>query len=251
MKMERYQVKIAYDGTDFFGFQRQETGTRTVQAAIEKALRAIGWQGESILAAGRTDVGVHASGQVIAFDFVWKHSPAVLARALNANLPKDVAVRAVQVVDQDFHPRFAAKRRSYCYRILIDPLPDPMKRRYVWQIESYPVMERLIAAAEMLPGQYDCAAFGKPPHENGSTIRKIYRADWEQVGENELNFFITANGFLYHMVRRIVYLLMITGRGKLTLEDLQAGIALKQKLPGGLAPSTGLSLIDVDYHSPR
>jgi Pseudouridylate synthase len=103
--MARYQVKIAYDGSEFFGFQRQGE-TRTVQLEIENALRVIGWVGQSITAAGRTDTGVHASGQVIAFDFEWKHSEETLKKALNANLPEDVAVHAVKVANEDFPPPF-------------------------------------------------------------------------------------------------------------------------------------------------
>lgn len=249
--MERYQVKLAYDGTDFLGFQRQGSGIRTVQASVEKALRSIGWQGQSITASGRTDTGVHASGQVIAFDLFWKHSTETLARAMNANLPEDVAVRAVKVVESNFHPRFDAKRRSYQYRLYGDPLSNPMKRRFVWRIAKLSSLKRLNDAAALLPGHYDCAAFGKAPYEDGSTIRKIYRAEWVQTEADELHFYITANAYLYHMVRRIVYLLVATGREALSLEDLQAGISLKQKLPGGLAPSSGLSLYNVDYHSPR
>ena len=249
--MERYQVKLAYDGTDFLGFQRQESSTRTVQAVVEKALQAIGWQGKSILAAGRTDTGVHASGQVISFDLSWNHPVDSLARALNSNLPKDVSVRAVQVVDGAFHPRFDAKRRSYCYRIYGDLMPDPVKRHYVWQMEALPSLTLLNQAANLLPGHYDCAAFGKAPYADGSTIRKIYHAQWKEVGKDEFHFVITANAFLYHMVRRIVYLLVITGRETLTLDALQKGIALEQKLPAGLAPPNGLSLIDVDYESSR
>ena len=103
--MARYQVKIAYDGSEFFGFQRQGE-TRTVQLEIENSLRSLGWEGKTIFAAGRTDTGVHASGQVVAFDFEWKHSDESLLKAMNANLPKDVAVHAEKVADKSFHPRF-------------------------------------------------------------------------------------------------------------------------------------------------
>ncbi|HZW05020.1 MAG TPA: tRNA pseudouridine synthase A, partial [Anaerolineaceae bacterium] len=122
--MERYQVILAYDGTEFQGFQRQ-TGTRTVQSEIETALRRLGWQGRSILSAGRTDTGVHAAGQVIAFDLDWTHSPETLGRAMNAFLPSDVAVKAVRATAPDFHPRFDAVARCYHYRIYCQPARDP------------------------------------------------------------------------------------------------------------------------------
>src|SRR5512146_2263179 len=101
--MERYKVILAYDGTDFFGFQRQGE-TRTVQLEVEAALRKLNWQGSTILSAGRTDSGVHATGHVIAFDLEWKHGLERLGRALNASLPKDVVVRAIEVAPADFHP---------------------------------------------------------------------------------------------------------------------------------------------------
>ena len=106
--MERYKVILAYDGTEFQGFQRQ-TNTRTVQGVVEAALHRLGWQGQRLLAAGRTDAGVHAVGQVVAFDLDWPHTPQALANALNAYLPPSVAARHVQPVPADFHPRYHAE----------------------------------------------------------------------------------------------------------------------------------------------
>ncbi len=129
--MARYQVILAYDGADFFGFQRQADGCgqRTVQGVVEQALRRIGWQGRAILFAGRTDVGVHASGQVIAFDLDWLHSTDALLAALNANLPADVAAQAAQLAADDFHPRYDARARCYRYRLFCQPRRDPLRER--------------------------------------------------------------------------------------------------------------------------
>jgi len=249
--MERYQIILAYDGTDFLGYQRQEPSTRTVQLSVEKALRKLGWTGNSILCAGRTDTGVHATGQVITFDHEWRHPDEALLRALNAHLPSDVAVRAVRKVSPEFHPRFDAHRRSYCYKVVTDAIPHPLRDRYVWRL-GFPLrFDLLEKAAALLPGHYDCAAFGSPPKPEGSTIRKIYGARWEQVSENEYHFHITANAFLYHMVRRIVFLQTLVGQGKMTVEELKAGINLEATMPGGLASPSGLSLTHVDYESPR
>src|SRR3989337_127644 len=110
--MVRYKVILAYDGTDFQGFQRQAKA-RTVQSVVEAALRSFGWQGKAILASGRTDTGVHASGQVIAFDLDWAHAPEALRSAINAHLPEDVAVQTVTQAADDFHPRYAAQARRY------------------------------------------------------------------------------------------------------------------------------------------
>ena len=249
--MARYQIILAYDGTNFLGFQRQEPTTRTVQLEVENALRKIGWQGSSILAAGRTDTGVHASGQVISFDHDWKHPDDALLRALNAHLPSDVAVRAVREVSPEFHPRFDAHRRSYCYQVVTDTIPHPLRDRYVWRLEFPLRFDLLQEAAALLPGEYDCAAFGSPPKPEGSTIRKIYETRWEQVCEDEYHFHITANAFLYHMVRRIVFLQIQVGQSRMSVEQLKAGIDLKVDLAGGLAVPNGLSLTNVDYESPR
>ncbi|MBN2046576.1 MAG: tRNA pseudouridine(38-40) synthase TruA [Anaerolineaceae bacterium] len=249
--MERYQVILAYDGTDFRGFQRQGNGARTVQAVFESTLRAIGWQGSSILAAGRTDSGVHASGQVIAFDLDWNHSTEILARALNAKLDDDLSVRHVQLAAPDFHPRFSAKRRSYSYRIFADPHQDPLRERFAWRLDSTPNEALLHEAAALLPGMYDCAAFGSVTYDGGTTVRKIYQAEWLRTASDELSFQITGNAFLYHMVRRIVFLLVRVGQERLSLQALKAGIAQEVELPPGLAPARGLVLTDVDYVSPR
>ena len=114
--MARYQIILAYDGTDFQGFQRLKGG-RSVQGEVEAALRRLNWAGKAILSAGRTDAGVHASGQVIAFDLDWAHSPETLRQALNAYLPEDVAAQAVKLAAPGFHPRYDALARTYHYRI--------------------------------------------------------------------------------------------------------------------------------------
>src|SRR5512137_332993 len=131
--MARYQIIVAYDGTGFFGSQRQGR-TRTVQSEIEKALREIGWNGRSILLAGRTDSGVHASGQVAAFDLDWAHSSRQLQKALNANLPADMAVRSVNLVHDPFHPRLHPVSRRYQSRLFRQQIRDPLRERFSWRV---------------------------------------------------------------------------------------------------------------------
>lgn len=249
--MERYQIILAYDGTEFLGYQRQGMKNRTVQLVVEDALRTLGWGGESILSAGRTDTGVHASGQVIAVDLVWRHSAQALAQALNARLPQDVAVRDVKAVSADFHPRFHAHRRTYQYQIVIDQFPHPLRDRYVWRLDSELDESLLHQAAKHLIGTYDCAAFGSPPKKGSSTMRTIYCAEWKRPLENAYKFTITANAFLYHMVRRVVFLQVNVARQRLGWENFQQGIDLRVALPGGLAPAKGLCLVNVDYESAR
>lgn len=243
--MARYQVILAYDGTLFEGFQRQARA-RTVQNIFEDALHKIGWQDKVILSAGRTDTGVHASGQVVAFDFDWAHSPQELCSAINANLPSDVAAQDVRLADPAFHPRYDAIARTYRYRIFSQKQRNPLRERYAWRLNASLDGKLLQQAADQFPGSHDFAPFGTPPRLGGSTVRTVMQAQWQSV-EDEMVFTITANAFLYHMVRRLVFVQVLVGQGKLTPEDLMAGWEVPSPLSPGLAPPQGLALVRVDY----
>lgn len=247
--MARYQVKIAYDGSEFFGFQRQGDA-RTVQLEIENSLRKIGWDGQSIIAAGRTDTGVHASGQVIAFDIEWKHSEEVLRKALNANLPKDVAAHAVKVADEVFHPRFEAISRCYHYRIYCQPTRDPLRDRYAWRVWPPVSIQDLQLAAKELMGTHNFAAFGLPPKKGGNTIRTIFEADWIN-NQKDFLFRVKANAFLYHMVRKIVFLQVKIAQGFWTVDQLHEGIHHQVDQLPGLAIPNGLELVEVQYQNKK
>jgi len=246
--MARYQGILAYDGTRFAGFQRQAQA-RTVQGVLEEALRRLGWTGTSILAAGRTDAGVHAHGQVVAFDLDWQHPPEALCRALNAHLPADVAVRGVREVAPDFHPRYQARARQYCYHLFSDPLPHPTRERYAWRVWPQPAPEALQRAATILVGRHDFAAFGRPMQPDGSTVRTVRRAEWLPQPEGQV-FRIVADAFLYHMVRRLVYVQVAVAQGRLPLEAVRRALHTGNPLPPkgqGLASPAGLFLSAVCY----
>lgn len=243
--MERYQIILAYDGTDFQGYQRQGT-SRTVQGEVEAALRRLGWQGRTIFAAGRTDTGVHASGQVISFDLEWRHTPEDLGRALNANLPKDVAVKTVRIAASDFHPRYWATSRRYQYRLYFAADRDPLFDRFTWRVWPPADLQLLQEAACMLPGIHDFAAFGTPPRPEGNTNREVYQADWAPQARGLL-FEVTANAYLYHMVRRMVFLQVQVGQNRLTLQDFANCVQRAQPQTPGLAPPHGLVLTEVVY----
>jgi tRNA pseudouridine38-40 synthase len=243
--MARYKITLAYDGTGFLGFQRQVSG-RTVQAEVEAALRRLNWSGKTILAAGRTDTGVHAAGQVVAVDLDWSHEPAALGRALNAHLPQDIAVSEVVVAAEDFHPRYDARVRSYQYQVYCQPDRDPLKERYAWRVWPAVDLDRLQAAARLFPGAHDFAAFGTPPRPEGSTVRLVYRAGWLAQASGLL-FEVSANAFLYHMVRRLVFLQVLVGQEQMSLEALRSAIEDTQPQPPGLAPAHGLVLSEVRY----
>ncbi|MBN1231425.1 MAG: tRNA pseudouridine(38-40) synthase TruA [Anaerolineales bacterium] len=261
--MARYKVILAYDGTEFLGFQRQKKSSsqgliRTVQGEVEKALQKVGWQGDSILSAGRTDTGVHASGQVIAFDMEWNHSVEALRNALNSAFPSDIAAKHIQLAAESFHPRYDALQRKYEYRLLCQPYPDPLRERYAWRV--WPTVDpiRMNTAAVDLIGDHDFAAFGRPLKPEGSTIRRVISAEWvvdasEQTTDGEAyRFLFTANAFLYHMVRRTVQLLVLIGQGReypdQVLTHLNApGSSDEVRMIQGMAPPQGLRLSEVVY----
>jgi tRNA pseudouridine38-40 synthase len=246
--MAHYKVILSYDGTNFLGFQRQ-SDVRTVQGEVENALNKIGWQGRNILAAGRTDSGVHASGQVIAFDLNWDHTNRDLQRALNANLPIDIAVSSAEVVRDNFHPRFDACVRHYQYQIYCREDRQPLRDRYSWKVWPDLNIDLLEAGSYHLTGTHDFAAFGTPHHSGGSTIRTIKSAVWRRDGY-ELAFDIQGNAFLYRMVRRIVHLMVKIGQGKVDPDKISDLLQPGIKTPvQGLAPSCGLNLVRVIYSS--
>lgn len=244
--MARYKIILAYDGTHLFGSQRQ-AAARTAQSELEKALRRLGWQGNSVLLAGRTDTGVHASGQVAAFDLAWNHTPADLVRALNSNLPAEMAVSAAAIVRDDFHPRFNASSRRYIYRLFCQPSRDPLRERYAWR--QWPALDgaALQATARLITGKHDFAAFGTPPRPGNSSVRTVIKACWLAQGD-EWIFEVQADAFLYHMVRRLVFVQVAVGQGKFPAQIVTEMLEGRSGLvPAGLAPANGLTLVEVTY----
>ena len=247
--MERYKVILAYDGTDFLGFQRQASG-RTVQGEVEAALARMGWTGQSLTAAGRTDAGVHADGQVIAFDHDWNHPLDALQNALNANLPADISARNVEQAAPAFHPRFDARVRRYRYRLMVDAARSPLRERYAWRVWPAIELSRLQQCAAPLVGQHDFSAFGRPPREGSGTVRTVYQTTW-YLDADELIFEIAANAFLYHMVRRIVQVQVDIAKEAGSPEQIRGYLTGTSGEVPGLAPACGLSLIEVDYREPK
>jgi tRNA pseudouridine38-40 synthase len=256
--MARYQVIIAYDGTRYMGYQRQQAspvsqpvmvekgGVRTVQGEVEAALRQMGWDGRSILSAGRTDTGVHAAGQVIAFDLEWHHTLQELCQALNAHLPADIAAQHVVQVRPDFHPRYDAVARRYRYTIFCQAERDPLRERFAWRVWPAVQLEVVHKTAQLFLGEHDFSAFGTPPKPASSTVRMVKQAGW-YTSETGFCFEICANAFLYHMVRRLVFIQVMVGQGKLTDEDVRGSLAAGQIPIHGIAPAKGLALVEVEY----
>jgi tRNA pseudouridine38-40 synthase len=243
--MARYQIILSYDGTEFHGFQRQGDD-RTVQLEVENALRRMGWEGRSILAAGRTDTGVHASGQVISFDMEWSHSTETMAKALNAHLPQDIGVSRVWKINHSFHPRFDALWRTYRYNIYFQPFRDPLRDRYAWRLWPEPGWELPQAPAKVFLGTHDFQAFGSPMKSGGNTVRTIKDSFWVENCD-AWTYEVTANAFLRHMVRRVVYVQILVAMQKMTLDELQESIMMGAATPPGIAPPNGLTLESVVY----
>ena len=243
--MAHYKLILAYDGTNYNGFQRQAIKT-SVQATFEEALRRLGWQGRAIMPSGRTDSGVHAKGQVVSFNLDWNHPDYALQNALNAFLPADIAVQSVQQVAPDFHPRYDALSRQYRYQLYWQSARDPLRDRYAWRLDRKPELSLMQAAANDLLGEHNFIAFGKALKEDGTTIRRIYSADWVEE-EDGMSFTIIGNAFLYHMVRRIVYVLVRIGLGELPAETVRLGLENLSTGIVSLAPARGLTLEAVTF----
>ena len=245
MDLAHYKVILSYNGLDFAGFQRQKE-VRTVQGEFEACLRELDWQGGSILAAGRTDAGVHASGQVVSFWLDWRHSPEDLRSALNYYLPRDMAVQAVTIESQDFHPRFDAKKRCYVYNFFCQQIRDPIREAYAWRVWPGIDLDKMKSASSLLIGSHDFKAFGSPTSENGITFREVFSINWHQQ-RDEYQFEICGNAFLYHMVRRIIFLLVKIGQGEASEDLIQTCLATGKMPITGLAPAYGLVLKEVSY----
>lgn len=240
-----YGAIIEYDGTDFLGYQFQAEG-RTVQGELEKAIEKITQMKGRVSAAGRTDGGVHATGQVIAFQVTWKHSLSQLHRALNAVLPPDIVISHLQPVDESFHPRFSALSRSYQYTILNQPWPSALEHRYSYHVQAKLDVEAMRQASRCLLGTHDFASFGKPT-QGDSTIREVQEIKWF-TKDSKVIFEITANAFLYRMVRKIVGTLIQIGLDQMAavkMESILAGRNLTNSAPP--APAQGLCLVRVTY----
>jgi tRNA pseudouridine38-40 synthase len=252
--MARYQLTLAYDGTEFFGSQRQAS-KRTVQGELEKALTKLGWTGRSVILSGRTDTGVHATGQVASVDLHWSHPDDGLLRALNAALPSDLAVHQAQIAGPKFHPRFDASSRCYRYLLFCQPLRHPIRERFAWRVWPEINPDLLAAASRLFVGKHDFSAFGSPTTPKGTTVRTVMKAGWMQVEGDEWQFEVQADAFLYRIVRRLVFVQVVVAQGKLSGEAVARSLAepvpagKRSEIPSGLAPAHGLTLVEVTYPS--
>ena len=244
--MPTYAALIAYDGTEYHGFQRQVESQPTVQSTIEDSLSRLAPQPVTLLGSGRTDSGVHAVGQVISFSLAWRHSSEDLHRALNANLPEDIAILQLKQVSSSFHPRFDAQRRAYEYTVYDGSIRHPLKRQFSWHVNRKLDEAKMNQAAKYLLGVHNFATFGQPP-QGSNFVRELFMAEWTR-SDCDLTFRIEANAFLYRMVRSIVGSLKLVGEGTWSTEEfVEAFKAQNRHECGTLAPPQGLCLVSVTY----
>jgi tRNA pseudouridine38-40 synthase len=234
----RYRARVEYDGTDFAGSQAQ-AGARTVQGELEAALATLsGGRRVRVDAAGRTDAGVHATGQVIAFTYDGRLSAEELARALDALLPPDVAIRDLGRAPAGFHPRYAARYREYRYTVWNGPRSPLLERTAYWI--RVPLDDAAMArAATALEGRHDFRAFGAADR---GTVRTVYRIRVRRTGDL-VTIDVRGDSFLRGMVRRIVAALILVGRGETDEESVGAALASRRPaFDGASAPAKGLCL---------
>jgi tRNA pseudouridine38-40 synthase len=247
--MRRIKITLSYDGTDFHGWQVQP-GLPTIQGTIETVLAEIESAPVPVAGSGRTDAGVHALAQVAAFSLSNPIPAPNLKKAMNRLLPRDIRVLSVEETEAAFHPRFDAVAKTYEYRILRAEVCSPFERRYVYH-HPYPLAEeRMIALAPLLEGEHDFSAFSASDDRDAlgkSKVRKIFSSTLDRQNDR-LIYRVRGSGFLKHMVRNIVGVLLEAGKGNLTPADLLDRLEPDcPHQPGPAAPSSGLFLMNVEY----
>ena len=243
------RLLVAYDGTGYAGWQRQASGILTVQGEIEKALEVIHREKITLTGSGRTDAGVHAAGQTANFNTTIESMAAErFVPALNSLLPHDIRVLEAAACPPDFHSRFDAKSRTYRYFIITGRQAYPWELRYNWHIRRNPRMDVLNAYAGLLHGETDCTAFAVPGDKSLSRSRYICNSVFWTEG-NRLVYEITANAFLWKMVRSIVGTFLFYEEKDISPNELQKIIESKNRsLAGPTAPAQGLFLWKTEYY---
>jgi tRNA pseudouridine38-40 synthase len=243
--MRRIRVTLSYDGTDYYGWQVQP-GLPTIQGVIESVLAEIESAEVKVEGSGRTDAGVHALAQVAAFSLENPIPTPNLEKAMNRLLPRDIRILSAEETPENFHPRFDAVAKTYEYRILRTPICSPFERRYVHH-HPYPLNEaKIFELAKALEGEHDFTSFAAADDADTlgrSKVRNIFSSSATRVGDH-LIYQVRGSGFLKHMVRNIVGVLLEAGKANIVNLDAH----LNSKIPPGpTAPARGLFLVSVEY----
>ena len=244
--MRRVLLKVAYDGTDFHGWQVQP-GVRTVEGELNRTLSELTKEEITVIGASRTDAGVHALGNIAVFDTDSTIPPERFSYALNTLLPEDVKVVCSKEVVQDFHPRKVNCKKIYEYRISLGEFPNPLLRRNSWYVPYALDTKAMEKAAQVLVGEHDFAGFCSVHTQAESTVRTVYSIDVEPVG-SEIVIRICGNGFLYNMVRIIAGTLVEVGSGKRDETWVREALESADRTKSGpTAPPQGLTLVEILY----
>ena len=244
--MKRIFLRVAYDGTDFVGWQIQNEG-RTVEGELNKAINALTGETIEVIGASRTDSGVHAKGNVAVFDTESTVPADRFMYALNSLLPEDISVVESKEVAADFHPRHCSSIKTYEYRIFVSRINDPLKRRYAYRFPTELNVERMDEAAKYLIGEHDFKSFCCVRTQAETTVRKIYSADVFHDGD-DIVIRVSGAGFLYNMVRIIAGSLMEVGSGKkdpIHIKEVLEGT--DRTLAGPTAEPQGLTLVNIEF----
>ncbi len=245
--MTRYKLVVEYFGGDFVGWQRQDNGA-SVQAAIEQAVK--GFCGETVVAsaAGRTDAGVHALGQVVTLDIAKETTAETVRKALNAHLREvRVAILSAEAVEDDFHARFSATGRSYLYRIVNRRAPLALEKGRAWFVPVPLDAEAMHLAAQCLVGTHDFSSFRASHCQAKSPVKSLSEISVARDGE-EIRIHVAAKSFLHHQVRNIVGTLKLVGEGKWTAADFMTALEARDRSAAGpTAPADGLYFVGVSF----
>lgn len=245
--MRNFKLLLAYDGSRYKGWQRLGNTDQTIQGKLEAVLTKMVGSPVEIIGSGRTDAGAHAMGQVANFHAETTMTPDEICNYLRHYLPEDIGVLSVTEVDQRFHSRYHASKKTYVYRIWNSDRPCVFERKYVWAVRDQFDLSAMKKASEVFLGTHDFLAFCSNKHFKKSSVRTIYRLSIDQIGD-ELRFTVTGDGFLYNMVRIIVGTLLAVGRGDLCAEDISDILNQKNReLAGETIPAKGLCLMEVTY----
>jgi tRNA pseudouridine38-40 synthase len=245
--MPRYRLTIEYDGGPYNGFQAQ-AGQPSVQASLERAVAGFCGETLRVHAAGRTDAGVHATGQVVHVDLQKDWPPETVRNALNAHLmPEPIVVLDAAVAPEGWHARFSATERSYRYRILNRPSPPGLEKGHVWWVKKWLDAEAMHAAAQVLVGHHDFTTFRDLACQAKSALKTLDVAQVRREGE-EVVLEFQARSFLHRQVRSMTGSIVEVGLGRWTADDLKAALeAADRKRCGTVAPADGLYLTKVAY----
>lgn len=244
--MKRIRLMVAYDGTNYSGWQIQPN-TPTIEKKLDEAIYALTGENVHVTGASRTDAGVHALGNVSVFDTASSIPADKFTYALNRYLPEDIIIQQSDEVESDFHPRHCDTRKTYCYSILNTEFGLPKKRNYTWNVPGNIDISKMQEAAEYLVGEHDFKSFCCVRTQTETTVRTIYSLDVDRKGD-EILITVTGNGFLYNMVRIIAGTLIQVGKGKFNPEYVKEMLDAKDRTQAGqTAPPQGLTLMRIEY----